>query len=379
MYVALHKLKLMVMQKIILSFSFVFLLSSAFAQQDSTQEEQIDFSQFSDMGAPEGSKRYCTSKVLGLSPNKLITVAYDFQGPHSLTNTDPFGATGNSIPEKYVREGKADIQSSGGLRLAANVPIISNTKWLINVGGTYWRNGYQMESFTSNSYVVSNLQQRGLTTIGLNTTIFKPLNEKHFILAFASADANGDYTLGDEKIGEYLVAPKITAAGFFGWKRSDRSMVAVGLSRTYRPGALGIIPLILFNHTFENRKWGVESLFPARLAFRRSFNPRNLLMFGYELEGNSYSMINRTTGANFNPAYNNLELRRSEIRPRISFERAITDFIWLTAQVGYRINYNFNMDQGDIFRLIGSDKPYYIENTLTNAVYFQVGINLVSP
>jgi hypothetical protein len=158
-------------------------------------------------------------------------------------------------------------------------------------------------------------------------------------------------------------------------------MIGVGLSRTYRPGALGLIPLVLFNHTFENRKWGVESLFPARLAFRRSFNPRNLLLLGYELEGNSYSIINSTPpfAPFFNPAYNDLELRRSEIRARIGFEKAITDFMWVTAQFGYRINYNFNIDQGDIFRLIGSDKPYYMENTLTNAIYFQVGINLVSP
>ncbi|MCU0442282.1 MAG: DUF6268 family outer membrane beta-barrel protein [Bacteroidia bacterium] len=369
------------MKKQILLLCTILLAGIAFAQQDSTQEEQIDFSQFADMGTPEGSKRYCTSKVLGLSPNKLITVAYDFQGPHQLTNIDPFGVPNNlpRTPESYVREGKADIQSSGGLRLVANVPIISNTKWLINVGGTYWRNGYQMNSFTTNNYVVSNLQQRGLTTIGLNTTIFKPLNERHFILAFASADANGDYNLSDSKIGEYLVAPKITAAAFWGWKRNDRSMLAVGFSHTYRPGAQGVIPLILFNHTFENRKWGIEALFPARAAVRRTINTRNLVLFGYELEGNSYSMINRTTGASFNPAYNNLELRRSEIRPRISYEKAITDFIWVTAQVGYRINYNFNIDQGDIFRLIGSDKPYYMENTLTNAFYFQIGINLVSP
>jgi len=368
-------------RKTLLIYCLLVVSNIAFAQQDSIPEEQIDFSQFADMGSPDGSKRYCTSKVLGLSPNKLITVAYDYQGTHQLTNTDPYGTPNDlpTTPGTYVRDGKANIQSSGGLRLAANVPVLSNTKWLINLGATYWRNGYQMNSYTSNNYVVNNLQQRGLTTIGLNTTIFKPLNERHFILAFLSADANGDFNLSDSKIGKYLLAPKITAAGFWGWKRNDRSMLAVGFSHSYRPGAQGVIPLILFYHTFENRKWGVEALFPSRVALRRTINTRNLLMFGYELEGNSYSMINRTTGSSFNPAYDNLELRRAEIRPRISYEKAITDFIWVTAQVGYRINYNFNIDQGDIFRLIGSDKPYYMENTLTNPIYFQIGINLVSP
>lgn len=361
------------MRGLFLSVLIIFLSQILYAQQDSIQEEQIDFSQFSDMGVAEGTKRYCTSKVLGLSPNKLITIAYDFQGGHSFSNIDSF-AKGD-----FKKEGAASINNSGGLRIVANVPILSNTKWLINLGGTYWRNGYNMESFTDNNFVTQNLEARGLTTIGLNTTIFKPLNEKHFTLLFISADANGDYNLSDSKIGEYLKTPKVSVAGFFGWKRNDLSMFAIGVSRNYRPGARGILPLFLFNHTFQNRKWGIEAVFPSRVAFRRTINTRNLLLFGYELEGNSYSMINRTVGNSFNSAYDNLELRRSEIRPRIIYEKALTDFVWLSFQVGYRLNYNFNIDQGNFLRIIGSDKPYHMENTLTNTVYFQVGINLVSP
>jgi hypothetical protein len=361
------------MKKTLLLISMFSACLNAFSQTDSTQEEQIDYSQFAEMGMADGAKRYCTSKVLGLSPNKLITVAYDYQGAHKFTNIDPYAIGTNT------KDGNASINSSGGLRLVANVPILSNTKWLINLGGTYWRNGYSMGSHTVTNYVTHNLKDRGLTTMGLNTTIFKPLNEKNFILFFGSADANGDYNLSDDKIGEYLLKPKITAAGFYGWKRNDYSMIAIGFSHSYRPGAKGYLPLILFNHTFQNRKWGIEALFPSRFAVRRTFNPRTLVFFGYELEGNSYYMLNRTSGANYNPAYNDLELRRSEIRPRITFEKAITDFIWISAQVGYRLSYNFNIDQGDILRIIGSDKAYYMENTLTNPLYFQIGINLVSP
>jgi hypothetical protein len=176
-------------------------------------------------------------------------------------------------------------------------------------------------------------------------------------------------------LGEYLTQPKYSAAVFFGKKRNDYSILAFGISRTYRPGALGYIPLILFNHTFQNKKWGVESIFPARAALRRTFNPRNILFFGYELEGQSYAMINRTE----NPYFNNLELRRSEIRPRITYEFALSGFVWLSLQAGYRINYSFDVDQTDILRIIGSDKPYYMENKISNPLYFQFSLNLVSP
>lgn len=351
--------------------SFVFV---AHAQTDSLPpDEPIDFSQFENAQVDNTVKRYCTSKVLGLSPNKLISIGYDFQGAQTIHQT-AIAPAPSDVSSQFLSTGHGEVNSVGGLRIAANVPVISNTKWLVSVGASYWRMKYDFDH-ANNNYFMSRLKQNGLTTMGLNATVFKPFDEKHFLLAFGSADANGTYTLGDAKLMDYLSKPKITVAGFFGWKRNDRSMIAVGLSRTYRPGAKGIIPLILYNHTFENRKWGVEALFPARAALRRTLDARNLLFFGYELEGNSYSVINNTNNAYFN----NLELRRSEIRPRITYERQLTGFIWLSAQAGYRINYSYNIDQGDGLRLLGSDDPYYMENTLTNTWYFQFSVNLVSP
>jgi hypothetical protein len=54
-------------------------------------------------------------------------------------------------------------------------------------------------------------------------------------------------------------------------------------------------------------------------------------------------------------------------------------FVWLSVQAGYRINYSFDVDEGDKFRFIGSNSPYYMYNQLTNPLYFQVSLNLVSP
>lgn len=338
---------------------------SVFGQKDTATEEIIDFSQFEQVEESTGTKRYCTNKVIGISPNKLISLGYDYQAKHHFMNYDPL----------TNKEGHTDINSAAGLRLMLNYPIISNTKGLITLGATYWRTNYSGLQNTTTNYIIGNLNARGLTTMGINSTFFKPLNEKYFLLGFVSADANGDYTLSDDRLSDYLTKPKITAAVFFGKKRSDRSILAFGISRTYRPGAKGIIPLIVYNHTFENKKWGIESVFPARAALRRTFNPRNLLFFGYELEGNSYQILDRS----LQPTYGNLELRRSEIRPRITYEFALKGFVWLSAQVGYRMNYNFNVDSSDKLRLLGSDAPYYMDNELSNPLYFQISLNLVSP
>jgi hypothetical protein len=339
------------------------------AQNDTLLEEEIDFSQYENASPASNSKKYCTSKVLGISPNKLISIGYDFQGSHEIENHDDLNTSEN--------HGVVKINNASGLRLAANFPVISTTKWLVNLGVNYNQTNYGVDTKTQNNYFINNLTNNGLSTTGISATIFKPIDEKHFLLFSGSADANGNYNFGSSNLSDQLFKPKISAALLYGIKRNDRSMIAFGFARTYRPGGLGYIPLILFNHTFQNRKWGIEALFPARLAVRRTFNARNLLLAGYELEGNSYSILNNN-GPTQSP-YNDLELRRSEIRARISFEKLITGFVWFTAQVGYRINYNFNIDQGDNVRLIGSKDAYYMENHLTNPLYFNIGIHLVSP
>lgn len=338
------------------------------AQTDTTKfedDDDIDFSAYANASLAGGVKRYCTSKVFDLSPNKLISVGYDFMGKQQLTNYS-------------TDTGSANINNVQGIRIGFNVPVISKTNILWSIGGNYWRMGYNMDKpQNANNYFTNALHDRGLTTIGLNTTLFKPFNEEYFFLGQASFDANGDFTLGDSKLFDYLLAPKISLAALYGKKRNDRSMIAFGLTRTYRAGNQTLFPLLMFNHTFANRKWGIEALLPARAAIRRNFNPRNLVFIGYEMEGNSYSILNRTNPVD--PRLNNLELRRSEIRPRITYEKSLWGFVWLSAQVGYRINFRYDIDSGDRFRWLGDDEGYVQTNQLNNTFYFNFSINLVSP
>ena len=41
---------------------------------------------YEDLGfEDESMKRYCSAKIEGLSPAKLISLGYDFQGPYTIT------------------------------------------------------------------------------------------------------------------------------------------------------------------------------------------------------------------------------------------------------------------------------------------------------
>jgi len=347
------------MKNALLALGIVWSISS-FAQEADTVE---DYSMYGEAELAGDARRFCTSKVFDLSPNKLISIGYDFQGSHRAD----FGST-PSIPSQSVNN-----QNNYGLRLAFNAPVISKTNLLLNVGVTYWENFYNFQQATLTNPLAQSLQNYGLRTMGLNFTLFKPFNEKNFLIVNGSADVNGNYSFSDFQA---VNTAKISGAFIYGWKKHDRLMYGFGVSRTYRVGETNYLPVMLYNYTFPSRKWGVEALFPARAAFRRTFSARTLGFFGYELEGNSYLIRNR--GNEFAGGINNLELRRSELRVRFTFEQSIKEFLWLSLQVGMRYNYRFNVDDKEFFRGFG-DQPYFFENTLSNSLFVNFSVNLVSP
>jgi len=332
----------------------------AHAQQPDTTQIEEDFSLYADAELADGTKRFCTSKVLDLSPNKLISLGYDFQGGYDLE----LGRWGN-LPATALR-----VKSVHGMRLAGNFPIVSRTSMLLNLGVNFWEARFAMDGPEQHP-LAKQLVERGLRTTGITTTLFKPFNEKNFLLAQGVFDLNGDYFMPNF---QPMSLTRFSATAVYGWKKHDRLMYGFGLSRTYRVGEQNVIPVFLYNYTSPSRKWGVESIFPARANLRRTFNARTLGFFGYELEGQTYRM----SSLEGEQRVLNPELRRSELRIRFTFERSIKDFVWISLQTGLRYNWAFNLDDGNFFRGFGDD-PYLLENKLGNALYANLSVNLVSP
>ncbi len=345
--------------KLILPVFFVFRLCFAFSQDADTVE---DYSMYGEVELAGGAKRFCTSKIFDISPNKLISIGYDFQGGY---RADLSGTA--NIPSQSLSN-----QRNHGLRIAANFPVISKTNILLNIGATYWEHFYNFDGAISNPLAQS-LQNYGLRTMGLNFTLFKPFNEVNFLIVNGSADVNGNYSFSDF---QSINTAKISATAIYGWKKHDRLQYGFGVARAYRIGELNYFPVFLYNYTFPSRKWGVEALFPARAALRRTFNSRTLAFFGYELEGNSYLI--RNGGNEFSSGIDNLELRRSELRIRLVLERSIKDFIWFSLQAGLRYNTRFNVDSREFFRGF-SGQDYFFENSLSNSMFVNFSVNLVSP
>ena len=115
----------------ILIILFAALFSNAFAQVkiDTTKvEEEEDYSQYADVETTTSTvKRYCSQNIVGLSPAKLISIGFDFLGNNGLTS--------DSIGSYFDRN--SSIGSNTGFRFAANFPVISNNKVILNLGVNY--------------------------------------------------------------------------------------------------------------------------------------------------------------------------------------------------------------------------------------------------
>lgn len=328
----------------------------SYGQTDTTKAaEEFNFEEFGDADN-KVIKTYCTQKVNYLSPTKLISVGYEGQLPFHFTSVGTHG-----LPQA-ISTAETHVNTFGGFRLGVNTPVVSRSNFILNLGLTYWNTRVALGNPERSANLFGNL--KALNSAGINATVFKPFNNKNFLIVQANADLNGNYRSFDA-----LDTKGLTFSGIaiYGWKKDDNLMWGLGVSRTYRAGQVLHIPVILYNRTF-NQKWGVEAVLPAKAHVRRNFSPSSYLMAGYEIEGNAYYLGN--------PSNTPLHLRRGELKPRIIFEQKITGFIWLSAQAGLRYNWRFNAFNSQ--NPTKDQKPLF-ENTLGNPLYFNVSINLVSP
>jgi hypothetical protein len=328
------------------------------AQTDSTDAALEDYSMYGD---ETKVKRFATQKVLNLSATKLISIGYEFHGAHTMDV-----AMGNGSFDEYYK-----VRSVSQPRIFANFPIISNDRIILNLGAQYWGSAYSVQTdknTTSLNIPAKYLDEHMLHSVGVIASMFKPLNERNYLILQANLDFNSAFPgNGVSPNGDAFT---LSGAAIYGWKPNERKMWGIGVSRTYRMGRPIIVPVLMWNQTFNN-KWGTEIILPAKAFIRRNFSAKSLLLAGYELEGNQYLL----PGANTGQQGGDIFLQRGEIKPRIQWERQVNNFIWLSAQAGARINGRFNFT--NVYN--GKEENEIFRTNLGTPFYFNLSLNLISP
>ena len=361
---------------------FCFLLIStmsfySFSQVDSTyQEEEEDYSMYNNVEDVGVIKTYCSPKIFDLSPNRFISLGYDMTGKGTLKTS----SEGAFTPDGEVLNEMSSKINYHGLRLNANIPVISLSSFVWQLGGGFNQSRFSGEEFDSvsdHSKFVDELEQT-LTAVNINTTLFKPLGESSFLILQLMAEQNGNYNFNSSKTTPDFSNTKFSSTLLWGKRPHDRLQWGVGLSRTFRAGEMNYIPVVMYNYTSKNRKWGTEILFPARGSYRRKFNPRNILLAGYELEGTSYRLYDAQLKAK------QLELRRSELRFRLDYQKQVKGFLWVGIQAGVIANYSFNVDSlektsgKEFYRGFFGEQTYIFKNSMSPVPYINLTLNLVS-
>lgn len=323
--------------------------SAAFSQvQDTT--DAIDYSKFGDA---EKVQRYCTPKILNQTPQKVWSVGFEYQTGFEMP------LVYKAIPTDITKN--TTVNSVPSFRGMVNIPVISKDKIVWQMGGSFY--SQQFKTAANSDAFANKINKTAFVSSGINTTIFKPFNEKNFLIAQAQVDANG---LFDNFSSINSKAFTTSTSIIYGWKKSDNNMVGFGLSRSYRAGRLMYFPVLLWNKTFTNEKWGMEILLPARGHVRYRPNAKNIFQLGYELEGNQFV-------ANINNQ--DIFIQRGELKPRLMWDTKLSNYYWLNLQVGYRINWRFEA----VDKYNGKLENLVLSSKLANPFYFGVNINFATP
>jgi hypothetical protein len=372
-------------------FSSLFLATSfVFAQVE--EEEDWDLYDNFELEDDTPVKRYAKPTISGMSPQKFITVGWDMQMPYNMEFSETmlpstpnnglgYGVDDNVDPSHFARS-----RYTGGLRIQTNIPVISKSNFVWQTGINFMDTSYNVTDIQGSNInptttpalagkrsLAQILNEDGLRNLNWTNTFFIPINEKSFIVFQNQLDMSGNYDFGFQPLNTI----RYSVAAVYGQRVSDNKRWGVGASRTYRVGNLNYIPVLMYDWTSKDRKWGTEILFPARAHVRYNFSKDALLLAGFELEGQSYRIDDYSAGNN------SFEIRRGELRPRIEFQRKLTGYIWASAQVGYRIDYSYDADElnssRDFFRGFFGEQEFAMRNNLANTFYFNVGLSFVSP
>lgn len=303
---------------------------------------------------PVKKKVFTNPLVLGSIPKKALSIQYESQSGFDNTYRFP-----SLLPQDNITQKVDNVQS---LRVGYFKNLVTKPKTYITLDAGYW-----LSQFNAANTTTPNTQQTlfsgSFHSISAATNIFKPLDQKHFVLINTSLELNGNSESLKNLSAKNLF---VGGAAIYGWKKGLSSMTGVGVLRAYRLGRVIHTPAILWNKTF-NPKWGVEMLLPARAVVRYRPNKENIFTAGFDLEGGQFAVS--TAGASI---LNNTFLQRGEIRPKLGWEKELSKNTRFTLNTGVRINGRLDVAEGY------DSKNIVMENSPKTNLFINVGLHVLN-
>ncbi|WP_460553037.1 hypothetical protein [Hymenobacter daeguensis] len=308
---------------------------------------------------------FANSQVVGMGPSKGLIVKYErIPGNFSLKST----AVNAGVPDY-----RTEVSKNANLVIKAYAPLLNHPHLKLILGLNYDRQEFQFSTpATTDQYgLYSNIENKGLSIIGAQLAVIRPVDAVHWYIFRTKTELNGDYNSNELNVSDYL---KVTSEFIYGWKRSPTFAWGLGVQLGYTLGRQSIYPVLVYNRSF-NPRWGVEALFPARVLVRRNLSSSSLLFAGYEVASNNYNLKLRTPfAAPNNPTVRSLELRQIDLKFRLRYEQELLSFLWTGIEAGYRYNYQLNA-----FDRTNSTRDRIIDSQLGGVPYASLDLFIVPP
>jgi len=323
-----------------------------------TQEEKEE---------PGGADKqiFANPSVLGMGPSKGLIVRYERMPNFNISS---------SAQVVGLQNYETDASKNARLSIKGYIPAWNRPHLKVIVGISYEREEFQFENKPTRYELYDNIENKGLKSTAVQVAVIRPIDDVHWFLARLKGELSGDYTSNQLNNSDYL---RFSAEGIYGWKRSPRFSWGVGFQYGYTFGRLSIYPAVLYNRTFNDR-WGVEALFPARVTFRYNQSERSLFYAGYSVDGLNYILKLRNpltyAGQPDKVPLQTLELRETEVKFRLRWERELLSFLWLGAEAGYRYNYAF-----DAFDRTNADREKIIDSKMAGTAYASLELFITPP
>ena len=315
-------------------------------------------------------QQFANPSVLGMGPSKGLIVRYE--------RMPRFGVA-SSAQVQGLSDFSTDATKNARLSIKGYIPAWNHPHLKVIVGLSYEREEFKFAQPT-NYELYDNIENKGLKSTAAQIAIIRPVDAVHWYLARVKGELSGDYTSSQLTKSDYS---RFSAEAIYGWKRSPNFSWGVGFQYGYTFGRLSLYPAVVYNRTF-NARWGVEALAPARVTLRYNANQSSIFYAGYTVDGYNYIVhLSRAPLARRNPdgspdlskaALSTLELRETEVKFRLRWERELLSFLWLGAEAGYRYNYAF-----DAFDRTTADREKIIDSQFNGAPYASLELFITPP
>ncbi|PCJ64337.1 MAG: hypothetical protein COA58_13365 [Bacteroidetes bacterium] len=245
------------------------------------------------------------------------------------------------------------------------LPVVRKDHFMMALGAKYEVEEFRFDNHTkNNNSFYKYLEDKPLRSVGLTAYMGKSLIGDKFIMGRVNTRLSGD--IDKSKLINYF---RSTVSIIYGQKRSSTISWGVGLTYNNTFGRQLVLPVLSYNRRFTD-KLSTRILLPVDIQFNYLINEKNVLRWSNKLSGDNYYINSEPI------ATQNFYLSKSDFFSTLAYERELYDFIWVSTNVGYHINYKFDLSTTN--KLLSTDASA-ISNSVQNAFSFQISLFFVPP